>query len=195
MRRAASGRLRIIAGELKGRRIAIPPGVPIRPTADRVREALFSILGGSVVDAEVLDLYSGSGALGFEALSRGAAGVSFVEADRRAVDALRATAARLGVERRCMFFHAHALRYLSEGGSPGPFRLALADPPYDSLDHGPLLPLAAARLATGGLLVVERDAAHEPPQAAGSGLERTRTARYGRCCLDFYHRPPPAPSS
>src|SRR4051794_29727622 len=79
--------MRIIAGDWKGRRIAAPPGA--RPTADRVREALFSILGARVPDAAVLDLFAGSGALGIEALSRGAASVTFVDADRRAVDTVQ----------------------------------------------------------------------------------------------------------
>jgi len=178
------GTLRIIAGELRGRRIRVPAGVAVRPTADRVREALFSILGERVRGASVLDAYAGSGALGLEALSRGAARVAFVEADRRVVAALRATIADLGLGDRVRLFPGRVLDLLRGGSLGGPFDLVLADPPYDADERGPFLDLVTAVLAPGGRVVVEREAGRE-----GGRCERlvvTRQARYGRCCLDFY---------
>ena len=105
------GYLRIIGGEHRGRRIAVPRGVAVRPTADRVREALFSILGPRVPGARVLDAYAGSGALGFEALSRGALEATLVEAQRRALSTLRATARELGLEGRVVLHHGRVLEW------------------------------------------------------------------------------------
>ena len=119
--------MRVVAGELGGRRLHAPPGARTRPTADRVREALFSMLG-DVSGARVLDLYAGSGALGIEALSRGAASAVFVERDSRAAAAVERNLASLGVEGRVV--RQDALRFLARG--EGPFDLVLCDPPYDS---------------------------------------------------------------
>jgi 16S rRNA (guanine966-N2)-methyltransferase len=184
------GHLRIIAGELRGRRIAVPPGEGVRPTADRVREALFSILGSAVHEARVLDAYAGSGALGFEALSRGAARATFLEADRRAVRTLQANAAALGAVDRSTVHHGRVIDILRRGAVAGPFDLVFADPPYEGAEAGPFLALAASVLAEGGVVVLERDT--RAGAAAAGELERTRTARYGRCCLDFYTRSGPA---
>ena len=101
----APGQLRIVAGKLKGRHIRVPRTSRVRPTADRVREALFSILGSSVVDARVMDAYSGSGALGFEALSRGARSAVFLESDGSVLRTLQENAAALDLTDRCAFRH------------------------------------------------------------------------------------------
>lgn len=181
------GRLRIIAGSLKGRRIQVPPDLPIRPTADRVREALYSILGPEVVDAVVLDAYAGSGALGFEALSRGAARVVFLEGDRRATEALLASAQALGVAKFCSVLTGPVSRSLQDGRAQGPYDLVLADPPYD--DDGEVarfLPQVLGQLHRRGRLVLERPVTANP--AVCSGLSLSRSSRYGRCRLDFYRR-------
>ena len=180
------GRLRIIAGDLGGRRIEVPSGARVRPTAERVREALFSIVGAAVRDARVLDAYSGSGALGFEALSRGARSVVFLESDRATLGVLRANAARLGVEDRSSFLLGPAAQSLRGGRGAGPFDLILADPPYAAGQAERFLPLAAERLAPGGRIVVERETGREPPDPRPFGLERFRTARYGGSSLDLY---------
>jgi 16S rRNA (guanine966-N2)-methyltransferase len=178
------GRLRIIAGTLKGRKIQVPGDLPLRPTADRVREALFSILGSTVEAAQVLDAYAGSGALGFEALSRGADRVVFLEQERKAVVALRSTAHDLGVEGRCSVLEG-AVSRLIQGGIGGPFDLILADPPYGDVEGvAGFLPRAAALLRTGGRLVLERPLGSDPAVCGRLRLERS--ARYGRCRLDFY---------
>jgi len=128
------GSLRIIAGAFKGRRIHIAAGSTTRPTAERAREALFSILGTSVRGARVLDAYSGSGALGFEALSREAAEVVFVESDPRAVRGLRETAESFGVSDRCVVIAGRVSDHLRGGAVQGQFDLILADPPYAAGD-------------------------------------------------------------
>jgi len=120
--------MRIIAGQWRGRPLVAPKGDATRPTADRTREALFSMLAsrvGSFEDLAVADLFAGSGALGFEALSRGAASCLFVEQDRAALDALRANADKLGVRA-----DIRATSVLALGPAPKPLDLILMDPPY-----------------------------------------------------------------
>jgi 16S rRNA (guanine966-N2)-methyltransferase len=126
----------VVAGEFGGRRLAAPPGRGTRPTADRVREALFSMLG-DVSGLRVLDLFAGSGALGIEALSRGAESATFVESDARAVATIRRNLESLGAEGEVS--RRDALAFLASPA--GYFDLVLADPPYDSA------PLLAGQLA------------------------------------------------
>jgi 16S rRNA (guanine966-N2)-methyltransferase len=119
--------MRVVAGAFKGRRIAAPRGTRTRPTADRVREALFSMLG-DVSGLRVLDLYAGSGALGIEALSRGAAEAVFVDRDPKACAAIRANLELVGV--RAAVVQGHALAFLRNRQAP--YDLIFIDPPYDS---------------------------------------------------------------
>ena len=119
--------MRVVAGEFRGRRLAAPRGIRTRPTADRVREALFSILG-EVSGARVLDLYAGSGALGIEALSRGAESAVFVERDPRAVAAIERNLESLGLKQTVL--KQDAVRFMARG--EGTFDLVFCDPPYDS---------------------------------------------------------------
>lgn len=183
--------LRIIAGELKGRRIPVADFPGLRPTADRVREALFSILAERVAGAALLDAYSGSGALGFEALSRGAGRVVFLEADRRVAASLRRTAAALGVQDRCRILVGRALELVRRGTVHGPFDLILADPPYGGGEAGSFLAPAGALLAPTGLLIVERPATEASLECPGAELESVRRAVYGSTRLEFFARPSP----
>lgn len=182
------GWIRIIAGELRGRRLKVPAGNDVRPTADRVREALFDILGDTVVGARVLDLFAGSGALGIEALSRGARGASFVERDRRALAALGENLERLGLGARSTVLRGDALARLSGGSQGDGFDLVLADPPYED-PIGPVL-TALGRpgwLRQGARVVFERGAGASPLSRVGR-LSLYRSARYGQSRLDFYRR-------
>ena len=130
--------MRVVAGEFRGRRLAAPRGVRTRPTADRVREALFSMLD-DVSGARVLDLYAGSGALGIEALSRGAGSAVFVDRDPRAVAAIERNLESLGLEQEVL--RQDAVRFLAR--ARGTFDLVFGDPPYDSASR------LAAPLAQG----------------------------------------------
>jgi len=121
--------VRVVAGELGGRKLVAPPGEGTRPTADRVREALFSILG-DVSGLRVLDLYAGSGALGIEALSRGADAAVFVDSSQAAVTAIRRNLSELGLEAPVQ--RRDALDYLAAATGGDPYDLVFADPPYDS---------------------------------------------------------------
>jgi 16S rRNA (guanine966-N2)-methyltransferase len=146
--------MRVVAGAFKGRRLQAPRGSRTRPTADRVREALFSMLG-DVSGARVLDLYAGSGALGIEALSRGAASATFVERDPRAVAALRRNLEAVGSDAEVR--RQDALRFVASG--PGAFDLVFLDPPYDSAVRmaEPLSELLPAVLTQGARVVTESD--------------------------------------
>ena len=159
--------VRVVAGEFKGRPLRAPRGMRTRPTADRVREALFSMLG-EVSGARVLDLYAGSGALGIEALSRGAASALFVERDRRAAAALDGNLRSLGLDgvrrqappthrARARVRRQDALRFLAR--AEGTFDLIFCDPPYDCVPRiaGPLSERLPALLAEGARIVTESD--------------------------------------
>ena len=121
--------MRIIAGEWRGRRIAAPKGDAVRPTLDRVREAWMSMVHTSLPGARVLDLFSGSGALGLEALSRGAASVDFVENDPTAFRVLRENIASLSADGRCVAHRENALKFLGTSREET-YDVAFADPPY-----------------------------------------------------------------
>jgi 16S rRNA (guanine966-N2)-methyltransferase len=161
--------VRVVAGEFRGRRLAAPRGVRTRPTADRVREALFSVLG-DVSGARVLDLYAGSGALGIEALSRGADSAVFVERDARAVAVIERNLASLGLEQ--LVVRQDAVRFLARAqaeiiasarAEPAPsrttFDLVFCDPPYDSASRlaGPLAERLPALASPGARIVTESD--------------------------------------
>jgi len=127
------GSVRIIAGDFKGRRIKTPATDKVRPTADRVREAWFNILQGSIPGARVLDLFAGSGALGFEALSRGAVSVDFVEKHTASLRVLHANASLLNVEGQVTIHRTDALRF-TERLHASAYDVAFADPPYATDD-------------------------------------------------------------
>jgi 16S rRNA (guanine966-N2)-methyltransferase len=174
---------------LKGRRLSVPNRADLRPTSERVREALFDILGAGIAGAHVLDAYSGSGALGFEALSRGARQVTFIEKDGEACRLLREAARRFGVDDGCRIVRARVLERLSGRGPREPYDLILADPPYGTDETADLLLLAAApgRLRPAGRLVLERDSRSEPAPGP-EPLLLERSAHYGDTRLDFYRK-------
>jgi 16S rRNA (guanine966-N2)-methyltransferase len=150
--RQVQGRVRIIAGEWRGRRIEIPDGTSVRPTPDRVRETVFNWLQGSLDGARCLDLFAGTGVLGFEALSRGAAEVWLVEQDAKLVDALRATAQNLGAVPQIV--RRDALAFLREPPARR-FDVVFLDPPY-AAPLAPLLVELPAWLLPHALVYVER---------------------------------------
>jgi 16S rRNA (guanine966-N2)-methyltransferase len=168
----------VVAGELKGRRLIAPEDHDVRPTSDRAREALFSILG-DVAELEVLDLYAGTGALGIEAVSRGAARATLV--DSRPEPA-RANVDALGIDDRVAVVVADALQFLREHGAR--YDLILCDPPYTLAARlGPELDqLLPPRLRPGGRIVAE-SSARDPLEL---DLEPWRERRYGEALLRIY---------
>ena len=178
--------MRIIRGEFRNRRILTPKGLSTRPTPEMVREALFNILGGRVVEARVLDLFAGSGGVGLEALSRGAESVLFVERDSKAITVLRRNIEAFGARGRARVLDADAYRRIPALVGCQ-FEFIFAAPPYDNLNPGALL-FGISRmnlLADGGVLVLQIPSADTPiPQAKGLVLFDER--RYGRNQLTFY---------
>ena len=181
---------RIVAGAAKGRRLAVPAR-GTRPTSERAREALFSSLAALVdVDgARVLDLFAGSGAVGLEALSRGARAVTFVESDRTAFDVLKRNIETVGLDGAQPHRRQAATHLL--GGSDEPFDLVFADPPYayGQAHLAALLTALAAPewLADGAIVVVERSARGEPPPWP-AGIEAVQDKRYGEGVLWYGRR-------
>ncbi len=162
--------MRVIAGRLRGRALKAPRGDATRPTSDRVREALFSILG-DVSDLRVLDLYAGSGAIGIEAWSRGAGCVVLVESGRNAIHCIRDNLGQLGIERGVTLLPARVERSLERLVALGPFDLVYCDPPWGQLDRsvaGLATLLESPIAAEGATLVVEHpsrtDGLNWPPR-------------------------------
>ena len=175
--------MRIIAGSRKGHGLVAPKGLDTRPTGDRVREAAFNLIG-PVDGAVVLDLFAGSGAMGLEALSRGAERAVFVESDREAVRAIEANLDKLGL--RAAVTRSDAVRALAQEAAAGRrYDLVLVDPPYRMLaDLMPRLQRhLPAVLAPDGLLVVESDAREEP---LVEGLAVRTSRRYGSARLTLF---------
>ncbi len=175
--------LRIVAGTHGGRRIEAPPGRTTRPTSERVREAWFAALGTSLEGAEVLDLYAGSGALGIEALSRGAARAHFVELDPRAVAVLRHNLRRLELEARAVVVRRDVFRWLAGIGDEPRHDVALADPPYGTPDAARLTRRFLEAPFAGSLWIEHAWAAHDLPR----GADWSR--RYGDTGLSRYAAP------
>lgn len=187
--------MRITGGIHRSRHLEAPHGTRTRPTSDRVREALFSILAsrGALAGASVLDLYAGTGALGLEALSRGAREAVFVESDKAALDALRKNVDSLGEKARIRVLPGPVERCGPRVG--GPFALLLCDPPYAGVSQAArvLAELAGAgALTEGGLVVLEhasRDASPEIPH-----LVRVDARTYGDTAISIYELSQAAPS-
>ena len=171
--------LRIIAGEFGGRRLKTPAGRLVRPTGDRVKEAWFSILQQSIPDARVLDLFAGSGALGFEALSRGAAQVAFVENRKASLAVIRDNATTLNVEGRVTIHRSDALRF-AERLQPNAYDVAFADPPYAGSEAATLVALFR-KTPFARVFSVEHD--------ASQALDGDDMRRYGDTALTFVYAP------
>jgi 16S rRNA (guanine966-N2)-methyltransferase len=180
--------MRVVAGELGGRRLVAPRGWRVRPTSDRVREAIFSALG-PIEGARVLDLFCGTGALGIEAISRGAAGATLVDRDIRAA---LGNVRLLKLNDRIDLVRAEIVRWLDQRGSKdeervAPFDLIFLDPPY-RLAHrlGPELePHLPTHLAPGGRVIVECSVR----RPLGLTLPLLRERRYGNTLVTFHGRP------
>lgn len=183
-REYARNSVRIIAGAWRGRRLAVAPGVDLRPTGDRVRETLFNWLQSSVAGSRCLDLYAGSGALGLEAASRGAADVVLVDRDPAVVTALRETLARLGPA-PVSVIEQPALEYLA--GTPRAFDLVFLDPPFGAVDLGQVcVRLGHGWLAPAAWIYVEQPAQAAAPLVGWRTLREKvhGQVRFGLYCAD-----------
>ena len=180
--------MRVIAGEARGFLLKSARGRSVRPTADRVREALFSILADRVEGSRFLDLYAGTGAVGIEALSRGASEAMFVERSRAALRAIHSNLRRCGFENRARVIASPVLQALGRGELEGHYGVIYVDPPYESTEAPLVLVLLGGEQenrVSGGLVVLEHRRAACPPDGAGR-LRLARTALYGDTALSFY---------
>ncbi|HWA16762.1 MAG TPA: 16S rRNA (guanine(966)-N(2))-methyltransferase RsmD [Gemmatimonadales bacterium] len=171
--------MRIIAGQFRGRQLKRPSDPRVRPTADRVREAWMSILQEALAGARVLDLYAGSGALGLEALSRGAVHADFVEVSPPSLTALKSNIASLGVEARASVHRGDALRF-AERLAPGAYDVACADPPY-TRDDAARLVARFRQVPFARIFAVEH--------SASTVIAGDDTRRYGDTAITFCYAP------
>ncbi|MCA1616854.1 MAG: 16S rRNA (guanine(966)-N(2))-methyltransferase RsmD [Acidobacteria bacterium] len=185
--------MRIIAGEYRGRVLKSPPSLQIRPTSDRLRETLFNVLAPRIGGVRFLDLCAGSGAVGIEAASRGAAFVTFVDKSRKMCGLVEANLDLCGVpEETTEVVLSDAAEFVRRANTRGaePWDIAFYDPPY-ALDYLPALEAfaspAATALAGGGLLVVEHHHKNGLADALGT-LRRWRVLKQGDSALSFYER-------
>lgn len=183
--------MKVIAGELKGRRLVAPRGRTTRPTADQVRIACLDTLMPYLEPGPFLDLFAGAGGVGIEALSRGAPSAVFVEDDAQALRALRENLAELGLGGRARVIRADAVRALETlARQAARFAVVFLDPPYDSPRAAPTL----ARLADGaclqpGAVVVAQHPTKAPPAVASGVLSVWKTRRFGETTLTFLRSP------
>ena len=178
--------MRVIAGSLKGRRLQAPAWEGLRPTSDKLRETLFNVLAPRIAGALVLDGYAGTGAVGIEALSRGAAHVTFVERDRRAAALIETNLKGCGVADRYAIIRA---RFAGTERPPsgGAFDVIFLDPPYGAADLISAIGAAEPLVSDRTLLVVEHAKRDVPPESHGT-LIRTRVLASGDSALAFYRQ-------
>jgi 16S rRNA (guanine966-N2)-methyltransferase len=176
--------MRIITGTLKGRRLKAPDWPGLRPTSDKLRETLFNVLGPRVVGAAFVDGYAGTGAVGIEALSRGAAFVTFVEHDRRAADLIAENLRHCGVEKRYAIIRVDFARARLDAAD-GPIDVIFLDPPYGAAEMTRALDAASAVAGDETMVIVEHAKRDAPPEVRGR-LARTRDVISGDSGLAFY---------
>lgn len=179
--------MRVISGTLRGRRLQAPAGMATRPTADRIKESVFNILGSSLPAKNVLDLFAGTGALGIEALSRGASSAVFVDQAKAALSAIRYNIRELGLEDRTRVIHWNILKNLNclipERGA---FDLVFLDPPYETNAVAPTLArlLSCGALTSGARVVIEHS--HREPIVHTTGkLVLMDQRRFGKTLVSF----------
>ena len=178
--------MRVITGTARGRRLKTPENYDIRPTTDNVKEALFNILQFDIEGRRVLDLFAGTGQLGIECLSRGAASVTFVDQDRSAVRIVKDNLKTCGFS--APVFQSDALRFLEQ---PGSFDLILIDPPYDAKLYEPVLERinAVDKLTDGGIILCEARRERQLPEM-NAPYRKAKEYTYGKVKLCLYKKEP-----
>jgi len=173
--------MRIIAGTNRGRQLLGPQDAAVRPTSDSLRETLFNILGPSVRGSTLLDVFAGTGAVGLEAISRGASRVTFVERDRRAIRVLKENIRRCGAENACAIVNGDFL----SGDLADRFDVVFLDPPYEMPEIDAALLVASQYVMPGGRMILEHSRRREAPEEAAT-FRRGRVVIAGDSALSFY---------
>jgi len=176
--------MRVIAGEFRSRRLKSLPGLNTRPTPDRLRETLFNVLAPRIGDCVFMDVYAGTGAVGIEALSRGARRAIFIEKSRAAVDVIRENLTALGLQSRAEVFTSKAASVLERARAD----IAFLDPPYEMSAEYETSMIAQDQAETP--LVIVQHSSHFTPQEQYGRLRRYREIKQGDNCLTFYRRAP-----
>lgn len=179
--------LRISAGEYKGRKIKSPASGPMRPTSSKVRESVFNIIGERIKGAVFLDLYAGTGAVGFEAMSRGAEKVFFVESEGKGAERIEELLRGCGCRAKAVIVRGRAEGFLKK--TPEVFDIVFLDPPYRSEEIQKVLPVLAggSRLREGAFVIAEHAIGEALPEEAGT-LRKKKDYRYGDTMLTLYVR-------
>ena len=177
--------MRVISGEARGRRLQTLEGDEVRPTTDRVKESLFSIIQFDIPGSDVLDLFSGSGQLGIEAISRGAKHCSFVDESRKSLDVTKSNIKACGFEGSTSVYLGDAVSFLENTHST--FDIALLDPPYRKGLIDKALPVLSKRMSKNGLIICEASAEENLPERAND-FSLTREYKYGKIKLVVYKR-------
>lgn len=180
--------MRIITGKAKGCKLKAPKGMQTRPTTDRVKESLFNILGENVISAQVLDIFAGSGALGLEALSRGADSAVFIDFGRESISVIAANARQSKLETACSFLQSDVKSALTKlSAQQNSFDLVFCDPPYNQgLVDETLSQLDGSSLLAANCIIVVEHSKHEPPLASWKRFLLRRSEKYGETTLSFF---------
>ena len=181
--------MRIITGRARGLQLTTPKNFDVRPTADRVKESLFSIIGSKIVDARVLDLFAGTGNLGLESWSRGAKAITFIDASNESLRLVRSNIAKCRADADCTVIRGNAVSVIEKLYREGrQFDFLFCDPPYNKGWIGQIIAALAKCpiIASGGYLIVER-AQHDPLPDLPTGFENIRSAKYGETLIDFIY--------
>jgi 16S rRNA (guanine966-N2)-methyltransferase len=177
--------MRVITGQAKGRKLEAPPGKAVRPTSDRIKEAMFSIVSFDVEQSSVADLFAGTGQLGIEALSRGARSVVFVDNCREAVECIRTNLSNTKLWENAKVAQGSCLSFLKGGDEL--FDIAFLDPPFEKNTLLSVLDALATRMQPGGIVVCETEKAAQLPEAVGH-LTSKREYKYGKTKLTVYRQ-------
>lgn len=177
--------MRVITGTARGRNLLTLPGEDVRPTTDRVKEAMFSIIQFEVEGSQVLDLFAGSGQLGIEALSRGAAYVTFVDSAKESIDCIKTNLRKTNLKANSCVVQTDAFSFLRTAA--GSFDIALLDPPYSKGLLQKALPLVAPGMNKNGVIICEHPHGEEMPESAGD-FKLYREYKYGKLALTVYRK-------
>lgn len=180
--------MRVIGGLFRGRRLRAVEGQAVRPTSDRLRETLFNVLAPRIDDARFLDICAGSGAVGIEALSRGASRATFIDASRRACSVIEANLAALDITNQATIINRDAVAALKRLASEGEqFDIVFFDPPYQSEIYSQVIELlGASTLLDDGACVIVEHRAKTPPASESGELRAYREIKQGESALTFY---------
>lgn len=177
--------MRVITGTARGRNLLTLPGEDVRPTTDRVKEAMFSIIQFEVEGSQVLDLFAGSGQLGIEALSRGAVYVTFVDSAKESIECVKENLRKTNLKTNSCVVQTDAFSFLRT--SAGKFDIAFIDPPYSQGLIQKALPLVSSRMNDNGVIICEHPYGEEMPEKAGD-FELYREYKYGKLALTVYRK-------